>query len=412
VGHDWFKPRGYRHFDAPVGESFADKACDPTTVAKHSWLPLIHYIKRIKRYKQKDGKTVYKDRNIMFASHRDACILTKYTSDLVNKLDEHYIKSGLNDYVIAYRKLGRSNYEFSSSAYCFARRHEPCVVLCFDITSFFDNLDHGILKSRLKRLLGVSELPPDWYVVFRHVTRFSMVERKALEAHPVFSKRLKEKSPDPIATIAEIHEAGIPIVANPNKFGIPQGTPISSVFSNLYMLEVDAAMVDACGKIGALYQRYSDDILIICPPDREIEVTDVLKGAIAAHRLEIKEEKKERALFGPDSNEVFQYLGFNVSTAGASIRPASLARQWRKAKRAIRTTKRIGEEAIAAGIADRIYTKRLRKRFGPVGARNFSKYSRSAGHAFGSKRIVRQVMRLERMVDEAIRAMKDGSGFL
>ncbi len=402
---DWFKTRGYRHFDAPVGPSYAATVCDPKFVAKHSWLPLIHYVKRVKRYKKKDGKTVYKDRDIMFASHRDACILAKYSFDLGGILDQHYEKAGLSRHVIAYRKLGRANYDFSADAFRFAQKHEPCVVLCFDITGFFDNLNHAILKNRLKHLLGVDELSPDWYAVFRHVTKFSKVERKALEAHPVFSKRIKDDTREPLATIAELRKAGIPVTTNPNKFGIPQGTPISSAFSNLYMMEVDAAMASACAKIGALYQRYSDDILIICPPDFEKQITDTLKSAVTAHDLEIKDEKTERALFGPGSDDIFQYLGFNMSSAGAIIRPTSLARQWRKARRAIKTTKRIGEEAIAAGRADKIYTKRLRKRFAPVGARNFSKYARRAADAFGSKRIVRQVTRLERMVDEAIREM-------
>ena len=390
--------------------SYAAKSCDPSMVASHSWLPLIHYVKRIKRYKEKEGKTVYKDRDIMFASHRDACILGKYNFDLVNRLDQYYNEAQLSDHVIAYRRLGRANYDFCATAYRFAKQCQPCVVLCFDITGFFDNLDHSILKSRLKNLLGVCELSADWYAVFRSVTRFSTVERKALAAHPMFSKRLKERSRNPIATIAELRQAGIPIATNPHKFGIPQGTPISSAFSNLYMLEVDANMADACRKIGAFYQRYSDDILIICGPDREVEIIDSLKAAIGAHKLEIKDEKTERALFGPASAEIFQYLGFNVSRAGASIRPTSLARQWRKAKRAIKTTQRIGEEAISAGKADKIYTKRLRKRFAPVGSRNFSKYARRAADAFGSKRIVKQVMRLERMVDQAIRVMKDESG--
>ena len=84
----------------------------------------------------------------------------------------------------------------------------------------------------------------------------------------------------------------------------------------------------------------------------------------------------------------------------------SLARQWRKAKRSIKTTKRIGEQAIAEGHATKIFTKRLRKRFQPVGARNFSKYVRRAADEFGSKKIVRQVVRLERMVDLAIRDME------
>ncbi|MGK6316307.1 reverse transcriptase domain-containing protein [Neorhizobium sp. DT-125] len=405
MGYDWFKTRGYRHFDAPVGAAYATTVCDPKFVAKHSWLPLVHYVKRVKQYKKKDGKTVYKDRDIMFASHRDACILSKYAHDVGALLDRHYENAALTGNVIAYRKLGRSNYDFSADAYRFAQKLEPCVVLCFDITGFFDNLDHAILKNRLKHLLGVDELPPDWYSVFRHVTRFSRVERKSLETHPVFSKRIKEDTREPIATITELHKAGIAITTNPNKFGIPQGTPISSAFSNLYMMDVDAAMVNACGKIGALYQRYSDDILIVCRPDSEKEITDALKSVITAHKLEIKDEKTERALFGPGSEDIFQYLGFNVSKDGAIIRPTSLARQWRKARRAIKTTKRIGEQAMADGHADKIYTKRLRKRFAPVGARNFSKYARRAADAFGSKRIVRQVMRLERMVDQAIRDM-------
>lgn len=405
LGHEWFKTRGYRHFDAPVGPSYAAKVDSSKFVAKHSWLPLIHYVKRVKRYKAKDGKTVYKDRDIMFASHRDACILAKYAFDLSVLLDQHYIKSALSNHVIAYRKLGRGNYDFSADAYRFAQKHEPCVVLCFDITGFFDNLDHTILKNRLKRLLGVDELPPDWYAVFRHVTKFHKVERQELEAHPVFSTRIKGDTREPIATITELHKAGIVITPNPNKFGIPQGTPISSAFSNLYMMDVDAAMVTACGKIRALYQRYSDDILIVCRPDNETEIIDALKSVIIAHKLEIKDEKTERALFGSGSEDIFQYLGFNVSKDGAVIRPTSLARQWRKARRAIKTTKRIGEQAIAKGNADKISTKRLRKRFAPVGARNFSKYARRAADAFGSKRIVRQVMRLERMVDQAIRDM-------
>ena len=274
-----------------------------------------------------------------------------------------------------------------------------------DITGFFDNLDHAILKDRLKRLLGVKELAPDWYAVFRHVTKFSNVKREALEDHPTFSKKLKERNREPIATIAEVINAGIPITVNSTKKGIPQGTPISSAFSNLYMMEVDARMADACAKIGGLYQRYSDDILVICPINAEAEISKALKAIVADHKLEIKDEKTDRAKFGSGRDELFQYLGFNMSTDGASIRPSSMARQWRKANRAIAAAKTVGEKAIAEGRADKIFTKTLRKRFAPVGARNFSKYARRAADAFGSKKIVRQAMKLERMVDQAIRDM-------
>jgi len=403
----WFKKRGYRHFDAPVGRPFASLACDRAFVARHSWLPLIHYVKRVKRYQPLAGRTIYKDRDIMIASHRDACILTKYAYEASKLLEQSYAQAQLDDHVIAYRKLGLTNYDFSAKAYRFAQDHQPCVVLCFDITAFFDNLDHAILKDRLKRLLDVKELSPDWYAVFRHVTKFSKTERKALQADPVFSRRLEEDGRRPIATIAELHKAGIAIVTNPNRFGIPQGTPISSVFSNLYMRNVDVAMAHACATIRGFYQRYSDDILVVCPVHEEAGITETLKAVIAEHKLTIKDEKTERAEFGAGSDTSFQYLGFNMSKGGASIRPSSMARQWRKARRAIKKTAAIGKMAIAEGRADKIFTKRLRKRFSPVGARNFAKYARRAAYAFGSRKIVRQAMKLERMVDQAIRDMEE-----
>jgi RNA-directed DNA polymerase len=92
---DWFRPRSYRHLDAPVGSSFATKVLNPTFVAQHPWSPLISYVKRQKRYKPKDRKTVFKDRPIMFASHRDACILSRYATEVSDRLDEAYAKQGL-----------------------------------------------------------------------------------------------------------------------------------------------------------------------------------------------------------------------------------------------------------------------------------------------------------------------------
>jgi len=158
---EWFRARGYKHFDTPVGAGFVERVADPKFVEKHSWLPLIHYTRRIKRYKPKDGQTVWKDRPIMYASHRDACILSKYAFKLISALDEYYEQNSLCEHVIAYRKLGKSNYDFSSDAYRFSIANAPCVVLCFDITGFFDNLDHSILKSRLKKILQVEKLSDD-----------------------------------------------------------------------------------------------------------------------------------------------------------------------------------------------------------------------------------------------------------
>ena len=399
----WFLKRGYKHFDAPVGELFAQRLENGASIDEHSWSPLIYYVKRMKRYKPFEGRTVYKERPIMYASHRDACILSKFASDLTRKLNKFYDREGLTTNVIGYRQLGKANYDFSADAYRFAKAHSPCVVLCFDITGFFDHLDHRLLKERLKRLLGVAELPRDWFAVFRHVTRFHNVSRASLAAHPEFGLRLKSKKPEPVATIREIKAAGIEITPNRNVFGIPQGTPISSAFSNLYMVDVDRDIGALCNAQGALYQRYSDDILVICGIEQEKAIRDALLAAVERHKLEIKVEKTERAMFDAANPADFQYLGFNVTPSGATIRPSSLGRQWRKLKYSIAKTRKIGEAAIAEGRSDKVFAKRLRRRFSPVGVRNFSAYARRAANAFGSRKITRQVTRLERSADEAIR---------
>jgi hypothetical protein len=398
----WLRRRGYRHFDSPVGERFVPKAIDPAFVASHDWSPLISYTKRVKRYKPTKNKTQFKDRPIMYASHRDACILAYYAEQLGQRLDAVYNEIGLHESVIAYRKLGKSNYHFAGDALAYVRAHAPCVVKCFDVTGFFDNLDHRLLKRALADVLGYDELPRDWYAVFRHVTAYHHVPMIRLKANADFAERLKIRSHRPLATMAELKAACISADPNPNQFGIPQGTPISAALSNLYMLKLDQVLIGECRTHGAFYQRYSDDILLVCSPEAEEALTNILVDALTALKLAIKVEKTERALFDPALPETFQYLGFNMSPAGAIIRESSLARQWRKARRSIRKTRKLGADAIAQGKADKIYTKKLRKRFLPVGVRNFSRYARNSAKAIGSKRILRQVRRLERMVENAI----------
>lgn len=154
MGAGWFRHRGYRHLDAPVGSSFAANAIDPVFVTAHVWTPLLSYPKRQRRYKPMLGKTTLKTRTIMYASHRDACILSYYARQLTDLLDQRYQSNGLNDAVIAYRSLGKSNYNFAAKALEFAKANAPCVALCFDVTGFFDNIDHKILKRTLGTALG------------------------------------------------------------------------------------------------------------------------------------------------------------------------------------------------------------------------------------------------------------------
>ena len=145
-------------------------------VEKHSFSLMIHYVKEVRRYKKDLHKTKKKSRDIMYASHRDACILSYYSYQLNALLNKYYEANGLGDSVIAYRSLGKGSYEFSAEAYKYAISHSPCVVLAFDVSGFFDNLDHSLLKRRLKRILNTDSLSDGWYEVFKFVTKFHYVE--------------------------------------------------------------------------------------------------------------------------------------------------------------------------------------------------------------------------------------------
>lgn len=404
----WFKKRTYRHLDVPVGPGFAKKVEAAPDAGSHSFLPLIRYERVTKRYKPKKGKTEEKSRPIMYPSHRDGCVLARYAHELSQILEAKYYAGPMSDCVIAYRKLRKANYDFAREVLVAAKVMAPCTILCFDVTKFFDTLDHALLKRRLKHALGVSEVPEDWYAVFRQMTKFHYVKREDLKKR--FPKGFRGPANRPIATIEQGKAAGVPIHGNPNKFGIPQGTPISAVLSNLYMVDFDAAMVAYCASIGAVYRRYCDDILVVCPTPASAGAEAFVKAQIAAEKIKLNDDKTERREFDASDKHVAQYLGFKLSGAGARLRESSLSRQWRKLRRSVRKTREVGEAAIAAGKADRIYTKSLRRRFAAITGRegrtvrNFSSYARRAADRLEAKAVLRQVRRLEKTLDRELKS--------
>lgn len=403
---------------------------DPRFIAQHRFSPLLHYTKVEKRYK-KDPVTAHramtsKPRPIKYASHRDACILAYYAHLLNEALDVRYAADSTGENAIAYRALGRSNGDFAAEAFRFAQSNAPVTILAFDVTSFFDTLDHGLLKARLKLVLGVSELPDDWYKVFRHITAFHYVELDELKQHPVFGPRIAERSRDRIASVEELKAAGVTFHANPElakgfKRGIPQGTPISAAASNAYMVEFDAAARAYCDGIGALYRRYSDDILVICKPEDAAAAEARIMDLIDRERLEINPAKTEKTLFGPSAaaapgSRAAQYLGFTFAEDGAAIRERSMSNQWRKLRRAMRRARKSLAYRIRQGLPAEVHTKGLNRRFAFVtvhdgvstrALRNFPSYARRSAAAFDEGgRIRRQVKRLERTARSEIAALK------
>ncbi|MHB0704170.1 reverse transcriptase/maturase family protein [Roseomonas mucosa] len=405
----WYRKRRYKHFDHPVSDRFIHLATEVGFAQKHAFSPLIKYLREQKRYKRAEKQTVIKIRPIMYASHRDACILSYYASLLNVYLDKRYDDTNISESVIAYRALGRANYHFAADAYHFAKENSPVKILAFDVTGFFDNLDHLLLKNRLKNLLSVDKLNGDWYAIYKYMTNFHYIDLDDLKSHHLFGERIRDASARVIGRIAEIKKNSIEIKSNPKlSAGIPQGTPISAALSNLYMIDFDVAIRRYCDSIGAMYRRYSDDILIICKEEHAADAEISVISKIAAEKLELSGDKTEKTLFS--SNEFqfnAQYLGFSFGQDGAFIRASSLSRQWRKMRQSFRKTITIATSAIAAGNANKIYTKKLRRRFTALQFRNFSSYGRRSAKAFNkSEKIRRQIRRFEREVNAKLEAIK------
>lgn len=415
---EWFKTRDYRHLDLPVGETYARRVSNSNFVLKHSFVPLLHYEKLETRYKRcplTGGRKIdRKKRPIKYAAHRDACILSYYAHMLNEKLEAHYAAQGLSEHVLAYRALGKGNYDFAAEALDFANKHAPVTILAFDVSKFFDTLDHGLLKQRLKDILGVAYLPEDWFRVFRSITDFHYVDMADLKVHPTLSQRLKARTRGRIASVEELKAAGIKFQQNPEilkgrKRGVPQGTPISAAASNLYMMDFDKKVRDSCASIGALYRRYSDDMLVICPPAEAQAAEAFIMSMLQAERLTASSYKTERTHFSASASpggKAAQYLGFSLHEDGAAIRASSMARQWRKMRRAMRRAREASEERLKEGGPSKVFTKSLYRRFAYLkvqddGAarvvRNFSSYGRRSAKAFGSdEKISGQVKRFER----------------
>ena len=409
----WFKQRNYKHFDHRVGVDFVLKAMKASYVSEHSFSPLIHYTKKIKRYSKKDNKTIIKERPIMYASHKDSCILGYYSKLLNDALNTFYIDNDLDNEVIAYRALQKGNYDFSAEAHRFATESQPVTIMAFDVTGFFDNLNHILLKRRLKTLLLVDSLPLDWYKVLSYLTKYHFTKLEELRAVPKFAKRMECSTAKMIAPIREVIASGVEFYPNAKPgVGIPQGTPISAALSNAYMIDFDTNVKQYCESIGAFYRRYSDDILIICQPKYASDARRKVENFIKQEKLKLSERKTEISNF-PHSkhakagNRAAQYLGFTLDPSGASIRPGSLSRQWRKMRWSIRRAGTIASEAIAEGKSEKVYTKTLRRRFSSLTGRNFSSYARRSAQAFtNDKTIKRQIRRFERGFEKELAKLK------
>lgn len=352
----------------------------------------------------------------MFASHRDACIYAYYSKIISENLEHYYEYIKLDRSIAAYRSIGKANYHFAAEVVKFARDNQPCMVLAFDVTGFFDNLNHKILKRNLKSCLGTKTLPPDWMKVFRSLTSFHFIEAREIEVLRRADNEDNSRPVHPILSLRDFKARGGTI--HPNKrpgVGIPQGTPISAALSNVYMMDFDRRIQKICEQSGAMYRRYSDDILIVCNEDDASQLEQAVHDLMVDIDLSLNERKTESTIIDNTTSiknvRFAQYLGFVFDHSSVSIRQSSVSRQWRKLKKSLRRTEAKGRAEIESGRSDKIYTKKLQRRFSDVGVRNFISYGkRSAGQFDDGSTIRKQVSKFERKAAREIARLRAVGG--
>lgn len=430
----WLKNRGYLHITRKWNvkikrREIYSKVQDASFVSKHAFFPLIHATIKERKYKkhpvtqerghvhkiEKDGSTKHKrtakGRPLHYATHIDALIFSYYSAWLI---DLYEIKLSakenleLSNSIIAYRKIpqsekiekGKSTIHFANEAFTEIKRrsNDGCVVLMFDIESFFSSLNHTKLKLAWAKLLDRPKengeiwktLPDDHYNVFKACTQFNYILKDNLRIKKNEKGRKGGFDEKKLATIRKnygiesffsspdefrnkIKSGAIKIYSKQftdkqthEQIGIPQGLPISAILANLYLFEFDEAMIsDLVTDRSCYYRRYSDDILIICRPDQEDEVKEIVTKKILESSLSISEHKTETFTFFKDKQiegKPLTYLGFEYNGIEVFIKSANLAKFYRRLIHAVKIkAERAAKFSVENGLKPVIFKSRLIK---------------------------------------------------
>lgn len=139
--------------------------------------------------------------------------------------------------------------------------------------------------------------------------------------------------------------------------GIMAGTPLSALYANLYLAELDRCFESK----GILYGRYSDDIIFFAETkEYRDEMAEFLRSFICAQGLSINPSKE--SICSP--YEMWTFLGFSYKNGIIDIAPVSVKKLKSKMKRKARALHRwctrsnlSGEKAALAFI--RIFNRKL-----------------------------------------------------
>lgn len=425
----WYEKKKYPHFDLPLSYERAQALVNNhQKISSHPFHPFLAYDKKARRFKGRDDVSV-KKRPIKYAAHKDGYIYSYYAKEISACYEARVDALGIDQNVIAYRSGKGNNVDFAKAAFDEIDRRGSCVAIALDVSGFFDNIDHQNLKNEWCITINQSKLPNDHFALFKSLTRWSEVNRDECYA------RLQEHTatfnsknpPRPICddndfrTIIKGRGSKMESLIRKNmhadgtwkEYGIPQGTAMSALLSNVYMIPFDQAMNNLANEINGYYRRYSDDILWICDAKHNDRVLQEVDKNLQerGNKLIRKDDKTDISYFELDNtgsllcDKPFQYLGFTYDGRKRLLRSQTLARYWRRLIYATRSVKREARLARKKGKDGKPLRKKLNLDLTHLGKGNFiTNYAYPAQKKMGGKAIRKQLSKHLERIDEELKS--------
>lgn len=234
-------------------------------------------------------------------------------------------------------------------------------------------------------------MPPDYYNVFKNITRFSYILKedieKVLDMDKYYSKFFSTKEFRGFR-YKNVHK-------NTKSYGIPQGSGISSIYANIYLIDFDKQISRYVEKFNGIYRRYCDDLIIVIPFTENIN--DYNYNQHKEFLLSIKNEVPNLVIQPEKTGDFFyyggeikdtkfkktklDYLGFSFDGSSVRIREKSLFKYYSRTYKKVRFCNIESEK-----FGRKSYRRGLYKSYSHLGKRH-NGYGNFISYALRSQRI-------------------------